>query len=126
MQPDSATLPDGLLPTADPDGLADLSTMVDLTAGSDVLDANFGFQVGLPATGLNLAWFAMWGALLMAFGCALVTAAEGRRFRIYGPDRFLNKAHAAAAAAASANPVKDTQARSPGPPGPTAAPSSRI
>jgi hypothetical protein len=122
---DEVTLPDGLLPTVDPDGLADLSTMVDLTAGSDVLDASFGFQVGLPVTGFNLVWFAMWGALLTAFGCALVTATQGRPFRIYGSGSRLTTAQAMPAAA-TAMAVNDSHARSPGPPGPTAAPSSRI
>lgn len=123
LQLDRLTLPDGLLPTSDPDGLADLSTLVDLTAGSDVLDTNFGFQVGLPVTGFNLAWFAMWGALLLACGCALVTAAQGRPFRIYGPASRFHPAHPAPATA-SARVTTDSHVRSPGPPGPMAAPSS--
>jgi hypothetical protein len=125
VQLDRATLPEGLLQTSDPDGLADLSTLVDLTIGSDVLDAHFGFQVGLPVTGFNLVWFAMWGALLMTFGCALVTAGQGRPFRIYGPANRLNPTHTAPAAA-SAAAAMDTHARSPGPPGPVAAPSRSI
>jgi hypothetical protein len=125
VQLDRATLPEGLLQTSDPDGLADLSTLVDLTIGSDVLDAHFGFQVGLPVTGFNLVWFAMWGALLMTFGCALVTAGQGRPFRIYGPVNRLNPTHTAPAAA-SAAAAMDTHARSPGPPGPVAAPSRSI
>ncbi|MDJ0923098.1 MAG: SdrD B-like domain-containing protein [Acidimicrobiia bacterium] len=77
---DRGSIPEGFLATSDRDGVADLHTMLDLTEGSSVLDAHFGFQVGLPVTGLNLVWFAMWGALLMAFGCALVTATAGRGY----------------------------------------------
>ncbi len=80
---DRATVPEGLLATSDRDGIADFATLVDLTDGLNILDAHFGFQVGLPVTGFNLAWFAMWGALLVMFGSALVTAATGRRFVLY-------------------------------------------
>ncbi len=79
VQLDAITVPEGLLQTHDPDGLADLSTIVDLTQGGDVLDLRFGFQQGLPVTGFNLAWFSLWGAILVMAGCALVTAAQSRR-----------------------------------------------
>lgn len=73
------TLPEQLLATWDRDGSADLNTLVDLTQGADILDANFGFQTSLPVTGFNLAWFALWGALLTMGGVSLATAAALRR-----------------------------------------------
>jgi hypothetical protein len=73
------TLPGHLLPTWDRDGSADLNTLVDLTSGADIMNANFGFQTGLPVTGFNLAWFTLWGALLTMGGISLATAAAMRQ-----------------------------------------------
>ena len=76
VQLDYQSIPGDLRPTWDRDGVADLLTMVDLTEGVDVLDADFGFQVGLPFTGFDAGALARWGVLLTLFGIGLVIAAD--------------------------------------------------
>ncbi|MGH1505188.1 MAG: SdrD B-like domain-containing protein, partial [Acidimicrobiales bacterium] len=41
---DSGTLPAGVVPTDDPDGTLDHETAITLAAGSDITDADFGYQ----------------------------------------------------------------------------------
>jgi uncharacterized repeat protein (TIGR01451 family)/fimbrial isopeptide formation D2 family protein len=69
---DEDSLPGGLLATWDRDGGADGSAVIDLTGGVDILDANFGFRQGLPLTGFDVGPLAIWGALMVLFGMALV------------------------------------------------------
>ena len=77
---DAETVPSDLRATFDRDGSADLVTVVTVPAGSSVLDANFGFQVGLPATGSDLIPYVWIGLIILLAGAALVLAArrEGR------------------------------------------------
>jgi hypothetical protein len=70
-----------VLATWDRDGSPDLNTLVHLTIGFDVLDANFGFQVGLPTTGLEVERLAVWGAFLLMLGGALAATARRRTER---------------------------------------------
>ncbi len=76
VQVEYLSVPNHLLPTHDRDGLADLLTQIDLTEGQHVLDANFGFQVGLPNTGLDLDVLTIWGLLVTLFGAAMVATAR--------------------------------------------------
>lgn len=73
------SLPDDVLATFDRDGTPDLSTRVSLTTGGDILDANFGFQVGLPLTGFAVDAFALWGVLMVLAGAILVGTSRIRR-----------------------------------------------
>jgi len=69
---DATTVPEDLRATFDRDGSPDLETVVTLVSGASILDANFGFQVGLPVTGVNtdtIAWLAL---LMVLLGAALV------------------------------------------------------
>ncbi|MEA2003186.1 MAG: hypothetical protein U9N84_15030 [Actinomycetota bacterium] len=79
MQLDPDTLPDDVLATFDRDGSADLNTLVNLTIGNSILDANFGFQVGLPVTGFEVERFAIWGLLMTLLGGALIAMAKLQR-----------------------------------------------
>ncbi len=79
VQLDLNSIPEELLATWDRDGSPDLNTVVDLTAGISVLDANFGFQVGLPVTGLDVIWFALWGSLALLLGAGMATISRLRR-----------------------------------------------
>ncbi len=76
VQIDYASVPGHLRPTWDRDGVIDMVTTVDLTGGVHVLDANFGFQAGLPLTGFDVDVLALWGALLTMFGIGLVLASQ--------------------------------------------------
>ncbi len=73
---DVYSVPGGLRASWDRDGVADLVTAVDLTGGQHVLDANFGFQTGLPLTGFDVDVLALWGAILTMFGIGLVLASD--------------------------------------------------
>ncbi|MGI9528917.1 MAG: SdrD B-like domain-containing protein, partial [Acidimicrobiia bacterium] len=73
---DADTIPSDLRATFDRDGSADLVTVVTIAAGSNVLDANFGFQVGLPATGSDLLPYIWIGVIILLAGAALVFAAR--------------------------------------------------
>jgi hypothetical protein len=62
-----SSLPGGVLAVHDRDGVLDFETQVTLPAGTSILDANFGFAVGLlPFTGF--------GSALAALGLALALA----------------------------------------------------
>jgi uncharacterized repeat protein (TIGR01451 family)/fimbrial isopeptide formation D2 family protein len=73
---DDRSIPGSLRPSWDRDGVADLETAIDLTGGVHVLDADFGFQAGLPLTGFDVDVLALWGALLTFFGVGFVLAAN--------------------------------------------------
>jgi hypothetical protein len=73
---DVYSVPGRLRPSWDRDGVADLVTAIDLTGGEHVLDANFGFQEGLPLTGFDVDVLALWGAILAMFGIGLVLASN--------------------------------------------------
>jgi fimbrial isopeptide formation D2 family protein/uncharacterized repeat protein (TIGR01451 family) len=79
LDPDS--VPTGLLATFDRDGSPDLATIVVLSSGSIVPDANFGFQQGLPVTGFATTRLVGWGLLLLMVGAGFVTLSRfvGRR-----------------------------------------------
>ena len=77
VQLDARSIPDSYRPSWDRDGVADLETAIDLTGGVHVLDADFGFQAGLPLTGFDVDILALWGALLTFFGVGFVIAANG-------------------------------------------------
>ena len=81
LVPDS--LPEELRATYDRDGSPDLNTLVTLSDGGSILDANFGFQVNddLPNTGFDMSMFLMLGILFMLLGGALVatTRLHGHR-----------------------------------------------
>jgi hypothetical protein len=79
VQIDRASLADDLLATWDRDGSADLTTLVDLTIGLDVLNADFGFQVGLPITGFELERLAISGIVMLLLGTALAAGALLRK-----------------------------------------------
>ena len=88
LQLDPNSLPPGLLATWDRDGNPDLNTIVDLTTGSDILDANFGFQeVGLPVTGFEARRLAVWGTLMLLLGAALATGALLRQDQLAAIER---------------------------------------
>ncbi|MDJ0954941.1 MAG: SdrD B-like domain-containing protein [Acidimicrobiia bacterium] len=76
VQVEFLSVPNNLHPTHDRDGTADLLTSVDLTEGEHVLDANFGFQVALPNTGLDLDVLTIWGLIITLFGAAMVATAR--------------------------------------------------
>lgn len=78
---DRATLPDELRATYDRDGTPDLLTTVTLLSGASILDANFGFQVGLPRTGADIARIAVFGMLVTLLGAALVAGTRRRTRR---------------------------------------------
>jgi fimbrial isopeptide formation D2 family protein/uncharacterized repeat protein (TIGR01451 family) len=75
VQLDSDSLPQGAIPSWDRDGSPDLTTLLDLTTGEDILDAGFGFQTGLPMTGIAADQIALWGAALTLLGLLLVAFA---------------------------------------------------
>ncbi|MCP4964059.1 MAG: isopeptide-forming domain-containing fimbrial protein [bacterium] len=75
----SESLPEELRATFDRDGSPDLTTLVHLTIGVDILDANFGFQVGLPVTGFEVETFALFGLLAVILGAVLVASSRTRR-----------------------------------------------
>ena len=71
-----ASLPEELRATYDRDGSPDLNTIVALSDGASILDANFGFQLSddLPNTGFELHQFLLLGLLLMLLGMVLVVS----------------------------------------------------
>ena len=81
---DRDSIPNGLAPVSDPDGLLDLETEVSVSGGLSVLTANFGFldRALLPSTGFALGLGAL-GALLLLLGSSLLGAG---RYRRYGPN----------------------------------------
>ncbi len=79
MQIDPGTLPEEVRATFDRGGSADLNTLVNLAIGDSILDANFGFRVGLPVAGFEVEWFAIWGLLMTLLGGALVAMANLER-----------------------------------------------
>lgn len=81
VQIDADTIPDELLPTFDRDGSPDLTTTVTLVGGDSILDANFGFQVGLPYTGFNIEQFLLLALLAILFGMSLVVLSR-RQHRV--------------------------------------------
>ncbi|MCP4308066.1 MAG: DUF11 domain-containing protein [bacterium] len=70
------SVPNSIHATFDRDGRPDLATVVDLTVGADVLDANFGFQTRpqLPNTGLEIESFVLFGGLFLVAGAFLIAA----------------------------------------------------
>jgi len=84
LQLDRQSIPNGLRPSWDRDGIPDLATSLDLTGGVHALDANFGFQTELPLTGFDVDVLAIWGALLTLFGIGLVLAAHVKTQRVTG------------------------------------------
>ncbi len=76
---DWSTIPEELRPTFDRDGSPDLITTVVLVSGSSILDANFGFQVGLPFTGFNIGEFLLLALLAILFGMSLVVLSKRQR-----------------------------------------------
>ncbi|MDX2344228.1 MAG: SdrD B-like domain-containing protein, partial [Acidimicrobiia bacterium] len=78
---DSDSLPDEVRATFDRDGSPDLNTLANLTIGADILDANFGFQVGLPVTGFEVESFALLGGLFLLLGVVLIGSTRMRRRR---------------------------------------------
>jgi len=76
---DPASIPEDLRPTFDRDGSADYVTIVSLVSGVSILDANFGFQVGLPATGADIGVMLRFGLGALIAGCVVLTAARRRR-----------------------------------------------
>jgi hypothetical protein len=79
VQLDPYSLPADARATFDRDGSPDLNTLVRLTTGADILDANFGFQVTLPVTGIDADGIALWGVLMLLCGAVLAGAANLRR-----------------------------------------------
>ncbi len=73
------SLPEEIRATFDRDGSPDLNTLVHLTLGTSILDANFGFQVGLPVTGFEVGTLAMLGGILLLLGAVLVLPTRRRR-----------------------------------------------
>lgn len=82
--PIHGSLPAELRATYDRNGTPDPLTTVTLLSGASILDANFGFQVGLPRTGADVGRIAVFGILVTLLGAALVvgatwtSAAEGQ------------------------------------------------
>ncbi len=81
VQVDAHSVPSGLGPSWDRDGGTDLLTVVDLTDGVHILDANFGFQVSddLPNTGIEVEAFFALGVLLNLLGVVLVMTSRAHR-----------------------------------------------
>jgi LPXTG-motif cell wall-anchored protein len=76
---DPNTVPEELRPTFDRDGSADYVTVVTLIGGLSILDANFGFQEGLPVTGADLHSI-MWAGIVLLLGGGALLVATRRRF----------------------------------------------
>jgi uncharacterized repeat protein (TIGR01451 family)/fimbrial isopeptide formation D2 family protein len=76
---DGNTIPEELRPTFDRDGSPDLVTTVVLVSGNSILDANFGFQVGLPFTGFNIGEFLLLALLAILLGMSLVVLSKRQR-----------------------------------------------
>jgi LPXTG-motif cell wall-anchored protein len=81
VQIDPHSLPEEVRATFDRDGSPDLNTLVTLTGGTSILDANFGFQVSddLPVTGFEAENALILGLGFMLLGAVLVTATRVRR-----------------------------------------------
>ena len=86
VQLDPNSLPEEVRATFDRDGSPDLNTLVNLSSGLSILDANFGFQVvggddddDLPDTGFETQTFLVLGAMLTLLGSVLVTTSRARK-----------------------------------------------
>jgi fimbrial isopeptide formation D2 family protein/uncharacterized repeat protein (TIGR01451 family) len=78
---DATTIPARLEAVSDRDGEPDLTTVVSVSGGSAIVDANFGFaeRAVLPFTGLMLATGALAAVLLILSGSGLIGAGRRRR-----------------------------------------------
>jgi len=85
VQLDPDSLSDELRATFDRDGSPDLNTLVNLSSGLSILDANFGFQVtggddgDLPNTGFETQTFLVLGVMITLLGAVLVTTSRTRK-----------------------------------------------